>query len=99
MTQTIEEAARAYSERLGKCRDVTWNDGEYGFIAGANYIMSLPLASRLTPAEKERVKDEYYEAKTFCENVDPCGESYARNEAGMFLLERIFGAEIFKEEE
>lgn len=37
--EEIEKAAAEYSERLGKSRDVTWNDGEYGFIAGANFAL------------------------------------------------------------
>lgn len=37
--EEIEKAALEYSERLGKNRDVTWNDAEYGFIAGTNYAL------------------------------------------------------------
>lgn len=54
------------------------------------------LLRRYCLVEKNKVKDEYDEARIFCENVDPCGESYARNEAIMFLLERLF-PEIAKE--
>jgi len=37
--EEIEKAAAEYSERVGKSRDVTWNDGEYGFVAGANFAL------------------------------------------------------------
>lgn len=37
--EEIEKAAEEYSQSLGKNRDVTWNDGEYGFIAGANFAL------------------------------------------------------------
>lgn len=50
------------------------------------------LLNRYYIVEKHKVQDEYDEARTFCENVAPCGESYARNETRMFLLERLFPA-------
>lgn len=37
--EEIEKAAKEYSDRLGKSRDVTWNDAEYGFIAGVNFAL------------------------------------------------------------
>lgn len=37
--EKIEEAAKEYSDSLGKSRDVTWNDAEYGFITGANFAL------------------------------------------------------------
>ena len=87
MTHTIEETAKEYSERLGKSRDVTWNDGEYGFIAGANYIMSLPLASRLTNEEKVKIREQYDEVRIFTEDENP-PEYYLGQKV---VLERIFG--------
>lgn len=56
------------------------------------------LLRRYCLVEKSKVEEEYAEARIFCENVDSCGESYARNEARMFLLERLF-PEIEKEAE
>lgn len=39
MREEIEKAAEEYAERLGKCREVTWNDAENGFLAGANFAL------------------------------------------------------------
>lgn len=41
--EEIEKAAEKYSQSLGKSRDVTWNDGEYGFIAGANFALGKKI--------------------------------------------------------
>ncbi len=37
--EEIEKAAEEYSQSLGKNRDVSWHDAEYGFIAGANFTL------------------------------------------------------------
>ena len=37
--EEIEKAAEEYSKHLGRSRNVTWNDAEYGFIAGANFTL------------------------------------------------------------
>lgn len=92
MTQTIEEAARAYQRESNvMMSNFCPEDIEDAFINGAEHVMSLPLASRLTPAEKERVRKEY--AETYPDDIDRgvtnmCIES---------VLERIFGTELFKE--
>lgn len=49
-------------------------------------------------AEKDRVKDEYHEAKFACGNVDPCSETWATYQAQKSVLERLF-PEIGKEVE
>ena len=41
--EEIKKAAEKYSQSLGKSRDVTWNDGEYGFIAGANFALGKKI--------------------------------------------------------
>ncbi len=46
--------------------------------------------------EKDRVKDEYHEAKFACGNVDPCSETWATYQAQKSVLERLFH-EIAKE--
>ena len=56
-----------------------------------NHIFSLPLASRLTSEEKERVRKEY--ANTYPNDID-CG---VENMLIQGVLERIFGADFFKE--
>lgn len=107
MTQTIEELAREY------VNDVY--SGDTDFIDEAENVLTWlfekSLASRLTPAEKERVRKMYngelefaqfYQRKAnSCVNQQ-CRADYevsrdiAKSRAAM--LERIFGEEIFKEE-
>ena len=40
--------------------------------------------------EKERVKDEYHEAKFTCGNVDPCSDTFVSSLAQKSVLERLF---------
>lgn len=56
------------------------------------------LLRRFCLVEKERVKDEYHEAKFACGNVDPCSETWATYLAHKSLMERLF-PEIAKEVE
>lgn len=53
--EDIEKAAKEYSDRLGKSRDVTWNDGEYGFIAGANFALG-----KIDGAKEQKERDDHY---------------------------------------
>lgn len=92
MTKTIEEAAKDYAYDMG---DSDWERMRLqdAFIDGINHIMQLPLCDRLTAEEKERVRKEY--ANTY--PLDPdCGVA---NILIQGVLERIFGADFFKEEE
>ena len=95
MNKTIEELASAYclNEVINgdTCDDKDgWTDC---FVSGAAALMQLPLASRLTAEEKERVRKEY--ANTY--PLDPdCGVA---NILIQGVLERIFGKDFFKEEE
>lgn len=57
-----------------------------------NHIFSLPLASRMTAEEKERVRREYDSTYPF--DID-CGVT---NMLIRDMLERIFSADFFKEE-
>lgn len=54
------------------------------------HIFSLPLASRMTEEEKERVRKEY--ANTYPNDID----KGVTNMAIEGVLERIFGKELFK---
>lgn len=95
MSKTIEELASAYylNEVINgdTCDDKDgWTDC---FISGAEAFMQLPLASRLTSEEKERVRKEY--ADTYPNDID-CGVA---NILIQGVLERIFGKDFFKEEE
>lgn len=92
----IEEAAReasvAYCSKYADSAqpyEVAYTE----FMHGANHIMALPLRDRLTEAEKEKIRAEY--ANTY--PLDPdCGVA---NILIKGVLERIFGADFFKEEE
>ena len=84
MSKTIEEAERRVYSEL-ELRQII-NDFRIEF-------MSKPLASRLTPEEKERVRKEY--ANTYPNDID-CG---VENMLIQGVLERIFGADFFKEGE
>lgn len=105
MTQTIEEAAKKAIidndffmadpnhpefvdrgiEQMRACKWVI------------NHIFSLPLASRLTAEEKERVKALHYHLNSVLAYCHPCADKIV--EATMHDLESIFGADFFKEEE
>lgn len=50
------------------CCEYPADSYEDGFKGGANYVYGLPLASRLTTEEKERVRKEY--AKTSPNDLD-----------------------------
>lgn len=96
MNKTIEEAAReasvAYCSKYADSAqpyEVAYTE----FMHGANHIMALPLRDRLTEAEKEMVRKEY--ANTHPNDID-CG---VENMLIQGVLERIFGADFFKEGE
>lgn len=96
MTKTIEELASEYylNEVINgdTCDDKDgWTDC---FVSGAKALMQLPLASRLTAEEKERVRTKYNAAKIGATEFDSPECAYMLN-----LLEDIFGADFFKEEE
>lgn len=76
------------------------------------WVMSLPLASRLTAEEKERVRvlykeelgmAQHFHLKAKASNDISCRQHYYRLRepyiSRMKLLERIFGTDFFKEEE
>ena len=93
--ETITALAREYAEEMikGKPSEELPNCLKNSMLTmNTEYIAEAFqwLTRRFCLVEKSNVKDEYDEARVFCENVDPCGESYARNEAQMFLLERLF---------
>ena len=103
MTKTIEEAANKYADNAYyPAPDYGWYESDDEqmkevladtFKTGADYLVSLPLASRLTAEEKERVRKEY--ANTYPNDID-CG---VENILIQDVLERIFGADFFKEGE
>lgn len=95
MSKTTEQAANEYATNWETKHNIH-NPELYDLIvdtykASAERIMSLPLASRLTAEEKERVNKAYAYAITHIE--------FDENRAEVRLLHRIFGKDFFKEEE
>lgn len=98
MTKTIEEAAKSIAEdfiiehkgRINNDAPLTHECVQYA----VERIMSLPLASRLTEAEKERVRTKYNAAKIGATEFDSpeCADL-------MDILEDIFSTDFFKEGE
>lgn len=81
------------------CCECPADSYEDGFKAGANYVYELPLSSRMTAEEKERVREEYSDNKCLIESASL---SYVQREVFQKInetLESIFGADFFKEGE
>lgn len=96
MDKTIEESAAEYAGEFVKKHNL-YNPELLQVIvdsykASAERIMSLPLASRLTADEKERVRTKYNAAKIGATEFDNPECAYM-----MDLLECIFGKDFFKE--
>lgn len=89
----IYELAHQFAIRQwGKPRRNTVSELRSDLAEFGDMVMSLPLASRLTEEEKERIRKEY--ANTY--PLDPdCGVA---NILIQGVLERIFGKDFFKEE-
>lgn len=116
MTKTIEEAANEYAANWEAKHNIH-NPELYGLIvdaykASAERIMTLPLASRLTAEEKERVRvlyneelgmAQHFHARAKGSNDISCRQHYYGLRepyiSRMKLLERIFGKDFFKEGE
>lgn len=98
MSKTIEEAAKEYylNEVINgdTCDDKDgWTDC---FVSGAKALMQLPLSSRLTAEEKERVRKMYKELSECIENRTADVE-YLKGKRCQLVI--IFGSNFFKEEE
>lgn len=80
------------------CCECPADSYEDGFKAGANYVYGLPLSSRLTAEEKERVRERYnLSVEVFSGTRDVMAKEYSMGRLN--ALESIFGADFFKEEE
>ena len=101
---TIEELAKQYAEDMcpvgdycGGVYDEQRNSDLPIYTDDAKsvleWLFAKPLAQRLTAEEKERVRKEY--ANTYPNDID-CG---VENMLIQGVLERIFGADFFKEGE
>lgn len=100
---TITALAREYAEEMikGKPSEELPNCLKNSMLTmNTEYIAEVFqwLLRRYCLVEKERVKDEYYEAKFACGNIDPCSETWATYQAQKSVLERLF-PEIAKEVE
>ena len=82
------------------CCECPADSYEDGFKDGASHVMSLPLSSRLTDEEKERVRRIYEADKRLCEEAKDSVFRWSEIYKGRYkLLESIFGADFFKEGE
>lgn len=95
MTKTIEELANEYY--LNEVINGDTSDDKDGwtdcFVSGADALMQLPLASRLTAEEKEGVRTYHRLVR------DGYWECNCADKAVVRVLESIFGADFFKEGE
>lgn len=94
MGKIIEKAANEYAANWEAEHNIH-NPELYDLIvdaykAGAERVMSLPLAERVTEAERERVRETYVAARDGC--WDECNDM---NIAVESVLEDIFGADFF----
>lgn len=96
MNKTIKEAAREYDSNASITSENFYSEAiSDAFESGAEYIMSLPLASRLTAEEREKIRKEYWQAaKDWIDVGDARG--YCKT---CIALESIFGSDFFKEGE
>lgn len=116
MTKTIEEAMKSIAKnfiienksRINNDAPLTHECVQYTI----ERIFAMPLSSRITPEEKERVRvlyneefgmAQHFHAKAKASNDISCRQHYYGLRepyiSRMKLLERIFGKDFFKEEE
>ncbi len=102
MTKTIEESAKSIAKdfimenknRINNDAPLTHECVQYA----VERVMSLPLASRLTTKEKERVRKAYKAMSDYGNNKGVECASCA-NYAARVWMECIFGTDFFKEGE
>lgn len=103
MTKTIEEAVQSiakdfiaeHKSHINNDAPLTHECVQYA----VERIFAIPLSSRLTAEEKERVREEYSDNKCLIESASL---SYVQREVFQKInetLESIFGADFFKEGE
>ncbi len=112
MSKAIEELAKQYAEDMCPAEyyiDAV-NDEERNFDMSIyiddtksvlDWLFKKPLASRLTDAEKERIREMYDDANTYCEIMfisEENEETLASYNDQRHFLEEIFGKEFFKED-
>lgn len=90
MTQTIEESAKEYADKIAGNMG-GFNAVYKAYMEGANQVFAMPLASRLTDAEKKAIR--LMHADTFPNDIDQS----LTGKCIMYSLEKIFGKEFFKD--
>lgn len=97
MTKTIEEVAKRFADMNTTKQAGSSVERDNKALLMTQFfhfaLEELPLSERLTAEEKERVRKEY--ANTYPNDID-CG---IENILIQDVLERIFGADFFNEEE
>lgn len=100
MTKTIEEAAKRFAEMktTKQAGSSVERDKKALLMTQFFYfaLEELPLSSRLTAEEKERVRKAYKAMPDYGKNKGVECASCA-NYAARVWMERIFGADFFKE--
>lgn len=100
MTKTIEEAAKRFAEMktTKQAGSSVERDKKALLMTQFFYfaLEELSLSSRLTAEEKERVRKAYKAMPDYGKNKDVECASCA-NYAARVWMERIFGADFFKE--
>lgn len=123
MTKAIAELAKQYAEDMCPIGDYcggVYDEQRHSDLpiyaddakSVLSWLFGKPLASRLTPEEKERVKviyneelgmAQHFHAKAKASNDISCRQHYYGLRepyiSRMKLLERIFGSDFFKEGE
>ena len=87
-----------------------WGDRKECFISGAEWLMSQPLADRLTEEEKEKIIKRYNDELEMAQfhtgkmkgSANPTSRQFHANVcegyiSRMKLMKQIFGANFFKE--
>lgn len=121
MSKTIEKLAKQYAEDMCPVGDYcggVYDEQRHNDLpiytddakSVLSWLFALPLASRLTTEEKERVKviyneelgmAQHFHKKAKASNDISCRQHYYGLRepyiSRMKLLERIFGADFFKE--
>lgn len=105
MTKTIDELAKQYAklqtDEQGYGSMEEWKQDIAIYYDDAKSVLSWlfakPFRDRLTAEEKEQIRFAHKTAKTFAERTNPMSAEVFKGQYP--LLESIFGADFFKEEE
>ena len=98
MAKTIEEMAREYAKV--KVGDYDYLGNEYEAYLDGNedaikYVLSLPLSSRLTESEREKIRELYNHLKSALAYCHPSADRIVKD--ALHDLESIFGKSFYTE--